>query len=958
MKIQKTIKCAAAIAAVCLAAYSASAKADYIGVNFACNDLLNGASELLNNGPVIGDWTTNLDAMAPWETAGATPLLVQSNWMNLGRFGTNITLTDSNGLPTAVIASWMADGMFHAHGTGGNASYPTVITNDAKLMDGFIECTWTYDGPNVAIPPGTSILALTNTDQPIIFLSGLGTFLSTYGVGSTYSVIIYANTDGEGQGRVGQYFVHAAHGTFASIVDDGPAISTDNTTTPPTSTVTPVYFDAQTNEFNGSNYTIVPVTATNSANAQWGNYIEFDGLTNDMILIRTQNGGSPAAPINGIQIVCLGIAIPPSPTRPVPTPSSTAYGNSWVTLTETAKGTPPITYVWQTLDSTGAWTNIPNQITNTLSLFMPDTGSTYTNQYIVICTNLYSFNVPPSPFQASTSQVCSVTVLPKSQPILTSDVGGLAVGSAGVANNTNVYGFIGGNVTFNATFGLGTLPITNQWLFNNGSGYVPVPGVGDNPWTRTNVSSLSAGLYKLSATNSVGSSNSTPAHLTALAVPAALRTTGYTNMYSNWVMTNNPWAYWKFEETNDTLTNSMQAYDYSGNNFDATYANSDGTANSGCLDGGENISLNGQNGPNPNDHLNGYPGFPANNGCEGPYFYGANNGYLYAPPLNLNTNTVTFTMWIHPNEPTGIITPNTGLLMWRNGYDAAGVGFSSSVNAIQTASLGYTWNNNNSTTYSWNSGLFPLTQIWSFVAYVISPQNTTIYLYYVANGTTNLLKAVSNIPNSPEAFGGGTTWIGGDNWDNTRTLNGCIDEVAVFTNSMSETQIQTLFLCGLGLTNGVAPSITASPVNTALFMGQTLQLSAAAGGIPNPSFQWQYLNGTVWTGLAGNPTIGLAATTNSTLYWTNFAGQITYVRALATNSYGTVPSAQAQVTVYPVANWNKGLWTVNFAVPSYGNQWARYAICWPCNFGDQQLLGVELFGSHQSVWVLEPPDRR
>ena len=151
--------------------------------------------------------------------------------------------------------------------------------------------------------------------------------------------------------------------------------------------------------------------------------------------------------------------------------------------------------------------------------------------------------------------MCSVTVLPKSQPILTSDVGGLAVGSAGVANNTNVYGFIGGNVTFNATFGLGTIPITNQWLvkLDSGGGYAPVAGVGNNPWTCTNVSSLSAGNYKLSATNSVGSSNSTPAHLTALAVPAALPTTGYTNMYSNCVMTNNPWAYWKFEETNDTL---------------------------------------------------------------------------------------------------------------------------------------------------------------------------------------------------------------------------------------------------------------------------------------------------------------------------------------------------------------------------------------------------------------------
>src|SRR5208283_1159524 len=110
--------------------------------------------------------------------------------------------------------------------------------------------------------------------------------------------------------------------------------------------------DAMTNLFNGSNYTMVPVTATNSANASWGNYIEFDGLTNDIILIRTQNGGSPGAPVNAIQIVCLGIAIPPSPTRPVAVPSSTVYGNSPVTLNETAKGTPPNTYVWHTLDAT------------------------------------------------------------------------------------------------------------------------------------------------------------------------------------------------------------------------------------------------------------------------------------------------------------------------------------------------------------------------------------------------------------------------------------------------------------------------------------------------------------------------------------------------------------------------------------------------------------------------------
>ena len=61
-------------------------------------------------------------------------------------------------------------------------------------------------------------------------------------------------------------------------------------------------------------------------------------------------------------------------------------------------------------------------------------------------------------------------------------------------------------------------------------------------------------------------------------------------MYANDVMTNRPWAYWKFEETNDTLFSSMQAYDYSGHNYDATYGNGDvESMASGCKDGGESL---------------------------------------------------------------------------------------------------------------------------------------------------------------------------------------------------------------------------------------------------------------------------------------------------------------------------------------------------------------------------------
>ncbi len=900
MKIPKIITMASAIAAICLAAYSARAKADYIGAKFVSNNLLGGAAEGTTVGGILGDWHTNVDALAPTETAGVPPLCVQSNWMNLEGYSTNLTLIDSNGQPTSVKMSWYAAGKFYAQD---NASYPAVLTNDTKLMDGFIECTWSYDSANVPIPPGTSILAMPNTDQPIIFLTGLYSFLLAQG-GGTYSIIVYANSDGSGQGRVGQYFIDAASGTYDSITDQGAAIATDNSVTPPVSYPTPVLFMADTTQFNGTNYTQVPLTATNNANAAFGNYIEFDGLTNDMILIRTQNSGNPGAPINGIQIISLGVAIPPSPNTPEASPTNVVYGGSPITLTETAKGTPPITYQWQTLDNTGAWTNIPGANTNTLSMIMPNTGSIYTNQYIVVLTNIYSYVV--APFQASTSAVCQVIVLPASQPILTSDAGGAAVGSAAVGNNTNVYGYIGGNVTFNANFGLGTMPITNQWLFSNGGAYAPVAGIGDNPWTCTNVQSSSTGNYELSATNAIGRSNSTPVHLKALADLAAPSGNGSTNMYSYCVYTNNPWAYWKFEETTNTLNNSMQAYDYSGHNFDATYGNSDGTTGSGCLDN--------QPGPNTSAY---YPGFPDNNNCAA-MAYNHNNGNVTVPPLNMNTNTVTFTMWISPNS--SVIFPSTGLFMWRNGSDAAGIGFGSNVqtngSGENMAELGYTWNHNSPTTYNWHSGLFPPGGIWSFVACTITPSSTTMYLYYVSSGnqglTTNLLKAVSNTANNSESFSGGNTWIGGDNFTTGRNFDGEIDEVAVFTNAMTEAQIQNLFLRSLGLTTGIPPVFTQQPTNVLIFQNQPLMMTALAAAIPAPSYQWQYESGTTWASLG--TAVGRTPNSNTLVYPNWISTTITNFRCIATNFYGAATSSVATATMTPIVNYNKGLWTVNFSV--------------------------------------------
>ena len=319
-----------------------------------------------------------------------------------------------------------------------------------------------------------------------------------------------------------------------------------------------------------------------------------------------------------------------------------------------------------------------------------------------------------------------------------------------------------------------------------------------------------------------------------------------------------------------------------------------------------------------------YAGFPLNNMCAKPS-PNHDNGYLYAPPLNLNTNTVTFTMWIKPNVAT--LPKSTGLFMNRNGYDAAGIGFGTTTNGSSTPCLAYTWNNNSAATYGWNSGLFPVAGVWNFVACTITPSNTVMYLYYVNGNTTNLYKAVNNVANVPEAFTGGTTWIASDNWNNGNTFNGWIDELAIFTNSLGEDQIQTMFLLSLGLTNGLPPVITQQPTNVAVFQGQTVQFSTLASGIPTPptngaggSYQWQFYNGSTWNNL-GSAVAPPRLTTNATMYWQVYTNPSTILsyRAIAKNASGSATSGVAYVTFAPIPTWNLGVWTVNFCVPSSGN---------------------------------------
>jgi hypothetical protein len=124
--------------------------------------------------------------------------------------------------------------------------------------------------------------------------------------------------------------------------------------------------------------------------------------------------------------------------------------------------------------------------------------------------------------------------------------------------------------------------------------------------------------------------------------------------------------------------------------------------------------------------------------------------------------------------------------MNRNSGVSGGFGYAN-------GAIGYTWNNNSAATYGFNSGLIPPTNIWSFVALVVEPARATVYML----NDSGMSSATNVLAHNSDVFG--NNWqIGRDNNanadDGSRTFIGDIDEVAVFTYSMTPTQIQNLYL--------------------------------------------------------------------------------------------------------------------------------------------------------------------
>ena len=176
--------------------------------------------------------------------------------------------------------------------------------------------------------------------------------------------------------------------------------------------------------------------------------------------------------------------------------------------------------------------------------------------------------------------------------------------------------------------------------------------------------------------------------------PATLGVTTPTSAYESEILALAPGnliAYWRLNETGSPPNpGPVTAYDYWGG-FNGLYGIN--TANG--FPGGSPFA-----GPIYGPQPPAYPSFDITNTALQTT---VSNLYSYvtAPPLNVNTNTLTIIAWINPATiPTG----PAGIFFCRAGTTVAGLCYP---NATQP-NLGFNWNNQGAT-FGWNTGIFPPT---------------------------------------------------------------------------------------------------------------------------------------------------------------------------------------------------------------------------------------------------------
>jgi hypothetical protein len=477
-----------------------------------------------------------------------------------------------------------------------------------------------------------------------------------------------------------------------------------------------------------------------------------------------------------------------------------------VVFSVTMLANPPPTYQWEVGPTNGLGPYTPltdaGVISGSSTATLTINGATATNvaDYIVVISNSLGSITSSPPAQLT---LVSPLVTPSQQVLF----GGLTA-------------------YFNVSVAGGLTP-TYQWRHNttNLANGGRITGATSGQLQISNLQTTDAGNYDVLLNFGSGPAPSAVAPLTVLPVSSE-------SLYDAAVLADGPVAYYRFNESGNPATSNLLALD-----------------NAAGLNGIYGVDVtngfDGVAGPRPTD---GYPGFSADNAAAFFTPYDTNSQIVVAP-WNLNTDTATFTFWVNPpaiqNFSAAILWSGTNSSTYAgiNYYYDAGTG----VGEPGNVDLGYTWNEGTSAAdFFWDSGIMPPNNLWTMVALVIVPSNTTLYAFDTVDQNTNYFPPtyggnVNTYPgnnpifpftnlvmafNTPETIGNNPTVPGG-----AQGFNGTISDMAVFNQALTSNQLVTLYNAALGILPPVNLQIAlvGTQVQLTWPMGSLLQATSLNG---------------------------------------------------------------------------------------------------------------------------------
>jgi Concanavalin A-like lectin/glucanases superfamily len=385
--------------------------------------------------------------------------------------------------------------------------------------------------------------------------------------------------------------------------------------------------------------------------------------------------------------------------------------------------------------------------------------------------------------------------------------------------------------------------------------------------------------YVLVITNSYGSVTNAVATVTVLPIPGPVAASGY----ASYLMTNYaPVAYWRLSD----WAGYQLIYDSSPNMHD------------GIVMGYPTLGAVAPKAPV-------YAGFENTHtamALPGPT--NINFGGMVSSPLGLNnytTNNVTMLAWVNPaaNQAQGATIFFSRINNGTGSTDNQGFAFNTYAMSDGDMELGWCWNGWD---YGIHSGLELPHKIWSMVALVITPTNTSLYILntngmrsFVTADTHNGSTGTSTPAQTAAETWNAPTYIGYDpfNGGHGRVFNGSLNELAVLPSALSSDQVLDLYARAVG-TNGFPPTITRQPVGGSVGIGATKPLIAAASGTAPLYYQWQSraIGIGAFTNLSDVPNI--SGSLSNILTISSFSPtNVGDYRLVVTNSWGTAISTIA-----------------------------------------------------------------